>query len=164
MASGSTLLTFLAQDGQPTSSGAATIDTVNSQLVDSFPAGAVSDITFEGVLPRNYSGGGLTVTLWWMAASATANTPQWEVSFERHQAGTSNLASDNYAAAQVANPTAPGTFGIISATAIPFTNGAQMASIAAGESFRMRVRRNGTAGGDTMTGAAQLLAVEIRET
>jgi hypothetical protein len=77
---------------------------------------------------------------------------------------TTNLTSDGFAAVQTANPTAPGTFGIISATTIAFTNGTQINNLVAGESFRMKVRRDGTNGSDTMTGAAQLLAVEIKET
>lgn len=161
MASGNTLAVFTALDAQPPAANYATMDTNNSHLVGSFAAAVSSYLMFEGVLPRNYAGGGLTLTLWWLAASATSGTCQWAAAIERHQDGTTNLTSDDFAAEQSAAPTAPGTAGIVKATTIAFTNGAQMDSLAAGEAFRLKVRRNNT--GDTMTGAAMLLKVEIKE-
>jgi len=47
---------------------------------------------------------------------------------------------------------------------IAFTNGAQMDSLAAGESFRLRIYRDANNGDDDMAGDAQLLRIEIQET
>ncbi len=163
MASGNTMAIFSAMDAQPPATSYATLDTRNSHLVASFAASLSCWTYFEGILPRNYAGGGLTVYLWWMAASATSGTLQLAASIERHQAGTTDLDADDFAAEQTAAPTAPGTSGVLTATTIAFTSGSQMDSLAAGESFRLKVRRDG-AGSDTMTGAMQLFKVEIKET
>jgi hypothetical protein len=157
-----TLIVFLAEDGQPPASGNANLDQVNSHLVVSYPQGVLTGMNFEGVLPRNYGGAGVTVTLWWLAASAVAGAPWFGVQFERHQSGTTNLTADSFGAAQTANPTAPGTFGIVKATPIVFTDGTQMNGVLLGESFRLKVYRDGTNGSDNMLGAAQLLAIEIQ--
>ena len=56
-----------------------------------------------------------------------------------------------------------GTSGIDTYTTLAFTN-SQIAGLLAGEAFRLRIRRNGANAGDTMTGNAQLIRVELKET
>ena len=50
--------------------------------------------------------------------------------------------------------------------AITFTNGAQMDSLAVGEPYRLKVRRDadGTSGTDDVATDAQIIAIEIKET
>jgi hypothetical protein len=167
MASGNSLVVFKPQDNEPVgSSGFATLSTRNGHVVLEFDAASDESAWFSAVLPRHYAGGGVTVRLGWMAASATSGSCRWEVAFERHDDEGTDLDADSFASAQSAGGTAPSTSGAMQYTDIAFTDGAQMDSLAVGESFRLLVRRdaNGTTGTDDMTGDAQLVSVEIRET
>jgi hypothetical protein len=163
MASGDTLCVFTALANQPPSSNFATVDARNGIMVLDFDAGTDESAVFVGVLPRSYSGGGLTVTLHWMASSDTTDTNVcvWNAEIER---STTDLDSDSFAAAQAANGNPNATSGIITSTAITFTAGAQMDSLAVGELFRLRITRDANNGSDTMTGDAELVAVELKET
>jgi hypothetical protein len=164
MASGDTLIVFTPLHGEPSASNYATFDKRNNHLVLDFDPGTDETIYFGGILPRNYGGGGITVTLIWLATSATSGDVVWAVAFERHQDETTDLDSDDFAADQTVTATAPGTNGTPQYSAIAFTNGAQIDSLAVGESFRLRVVRDADNGSDTMTGDAELLRVELRET
>ena len=74
-----------------------------------------------------------------------------------------DIDSDGFAAVQsVDNTTVPATSGNVDVVSIAFTDGAQMDSVAVGESFRLKVTRD--AASDTATGDAELVKVEIRET
>jgi len=164
MASGQTLLIFNAQSGVPPGSSAPQLDTRNNHTVWDFDAAANEILDFETLLPRNYAGGGLTVTLVWSATAATTGVTRWLASFERHQADTTDIDTDSFATAQAVNATAPGTNGTRSYDVIAFTDGAQIDSLAVGESFRLRIERDATNAADTMVGDAELARVEIRET
>lgn len=163
MASGNSLNQWGPQDGLPPASNYATLDSRNNHLVADYDAGTNETLYFEGFLPRNYSGGGLTVTLVWVASSSTSGNVVWDVAFERHQDGVTDIASDSFASAQSVTSAAPGTSGIVKYADIAFTNGAQIDDLAAGEHFRISVTRNAASGSDTMTGDADLLGVAIRE-
>lgn len=166
MASGNTLLVLTPLANQPPASAYATLDTRNGHVVLDFDAAADESALFGAVLPRNYAGGGITVSIYWMATTATSGTCRWEVMFERHLAGTTDLDADDFAASQSAGGTANATSGIITVTTITFTDGSQMDSLAVGESFRLRLRRDadGTTGTDDMTGDAEALRIELKET
>lgn len=164
MASGNTLLAFYPADNEPTASAFATPDVRNGHPVLDFDAGTDEDAVFTGVLPRNYGGGGLTVYLHWSASSATSGDVVWNASFERIGEGSQDIDADGFASAQAATATAPGTSGNVDIQAITFTDGAQIDSIAVGESFRLKITRDANNGSDTMTGDAELVAVEIKET
>jgi hypothetical protein len=64
------------------------------------------------------------------------------------------------------NDTAPGTQGHVTYyTGITFTDGADMDSVAAGDLFILRVRRESSdTGNDTMSNDAHLWVVEVKET
>ena len=106
---------------------------------------------------------GVTVTLVWMATTATSGNVVWSVAIERDDTAT-DLDTDSFATANTATAAAPATSGAPAYTTIAFTNGAQMDSLAVGEAFRLKVQRTGSSGSDTATGDAELLAVEIKET
>lgn len=164
MASGDTLAVFSPLNNEPPSTLYAWGNVRNSHPVLEFDAAADWFAIFSGLMPRHYSGNGLTVTLMWMAASATTNNCVWNAAFERMDDETTDLDADSFAAVQAATGAAPGTSGMVQYTAITFTNGAQMDSVAAGEAFRLRVSRDADNGSDNMTANAQLLMVEIKET
>jgi hypothetical protein len=161
MASGDTLLVFSPLANEPPAANYATIDTRNSIAVLDFDAGTDESAVFGAILPRHYGGGGLSVILHWMATSATTGNVKWNAAIERMN---TDLDSDSFAADQTATTTTTGTAGIVTTTTITFTNGAQMDSLATGEPFRLRVTRDANDAGDTMTGDAELLRVEVRET
>lgn len=163
MASGDTLITFSALANQPPASTYATLDTRNSHAVLDFDAAADEVAIFGDVLPRHYAGGGITATLGWMATSATSGNVVWSVAFERRDTGT-DLDTDSFATANTATAATSATSGALVYTTIAFTAGAQMDSLAVGEAFRLKVSRTGSSGSDTMTGDAELVSVELKET
>lgn len=164
MASGSTLVVFKPQHNIPPTSNYATLDTRNQHLVLEFDKDTAESAVFESVLPRIYAGNGLTVTIAWMADGATANDVVWGASIERHQDDADDLDSDSFAGEQTATGTTASADGEVQYTSITFTDGAQIDSLAVGESFRLKIRRVATDGADTLAVDAQLLAVEIKET
>ena len=164
MASGNTLRTISPLANEPPSSAFATLDTRNGHPVLDFDASSDESAIFTCVLPRSYAGGGLTVYLHWAATSATSGDVVWNAAFERIGEGSQDIDSDGFASAQAATATASGTSGNIDIQAITFTDGAQMDSVAVGESFRLKITRDADNGSDTMTGDAELVAVEIKET
>lgn len=163
MASGNTLCTFFTADNEPPTSNYATLDTRNGHLVLDFDTTTQETAIFTGVMPRAYAGGGVTVYVHAMLSSATTGTLGWDVSFERMSDATTDLDSDSFATAQtITAATAPGTSGVVLVLNVAITDGANMDSVAAGESFRLRIRRD--VANDTASGDAELLCVEVKET
>jgi hypothetical protein len=153
-----TLATFTAEDNYPPATNYATLDTRNSVLVLDFDAAIEESATFIGVIPENASlTNGLTVRLWWMGDTATSGNVRWGVQFE--DTGT-DLNADSYDTNAQVTSAASGTSGIESVASITITT---IDSLAAGDRFRLRVYRVAAdATNDTMTGDAQLVAVEVR--
>lgn len=163
MASGDTLAVFTPHANQPPSSNFATFDTRNNHLVLDFDDTTNEDAIFAGVMPQHYGNGGVTVRIFYAMTSATSGDIDWDAAFERHLDGTTTIGSDDFAAANsVDNTTVPGTAGIIDVASITFTDGADMDSVTAGDSFRLKITRDAVS--DTSTGDAELLRVEIQET
>lgn len=163
MASGNTLVVFGPNDNEPPTASYATLDTRNVHPVLDFDAAADESAVFTGVLPRHYAGGGITIKLIWAASSATTGDVVWNTAIERLDTGT-DMDADSFATANAATATTSGTSGANTYTDVAHTSGAQMDSLAAGEAFRLKVTRNADDAADTMTGDAELVAVEIRET
>ena len=164
MASGDTLVVFTPLHNQPPSTAAATIDLRNQHPVLDFDAATDEDAIFGSVLPRNYSGGGLTITLIWMASTAITGAVVWNTAIERHQDDVDDLDADSFAAASAVTATTASASGESAYDTTTHTSGAQMDSLAAGESFRLKVTRDANNVADDMAGDAELLRVEIRET
>lgn len=163
MASGDTLCVFKAGDNEPPSSNYASIDTRNGHLVLDFDTTTQETAIFSGLMPRHYAGGGVTVYVHAMLSSATTGTLGWDVSFERMSDATTDLDADSFATAQtITAATVPGTSGVVLVLNVAISNGANMDSVAAGESFRLRIRRD--VSNDTASGDAELLMVEVKET
>lgn len=113
---------------------------------------------------RGYSGGGLTFTLVWSAASATSGTCVFGAAIRRFADDAEDVdAAHTYDYNDHAGATAPSLSGEVSYDTITFTHGADMDSWADGEMAIVRVRRN-TGAPDDMAGDAELWLLEGRET
>lgn len=161
MASGDTLLIWNALGNEPPATGYATINVRNGHPVLEFDAATTEGGAFSGILPRTYQGGGLTVYLHWMGAAATSGNVVWGTAIERMN---TDLDSDSFATQQTATGAANATSGIETVTSIAHSSGANMDGAAAGDAIRLQVQRLGGDAGDTMTGDAQLLLIEVKET
>lgn len=136
---------------------------------DVSPAGTLTRraIPWQRVMPEAYSGDDLTLTIYCAldAAPAAGTDVVWEAAFQRLNAGA-NLNDDTtwgaFKAAAAVDVATPGV-GIVVAATIPFTQ-AEAAAIAAGDPFRIAIRRNGfDAGSDTLDGNVNLLRWELTE-
>jgi hypothetical protein len=162
MASGDTLLIFTPLHNEPPSANYATLDLRNYHPVLDFDGGTNESAIFSGVMPRHYSGGGLTVNIHW-ASDGTGGDVDWDVDLERIGDSQQDIDSDGFVGANSTDGTSePATAGNVEITAVTFTDGADMDSIAVGEGFRMKVTRD--AASDTGTNDVQLVFVEIKET
>lgn len=164
MASGNSLVTLLPLANEAPASTFATFDLRNGHPVLDFDAGTDESAVWTSVLPRHYGGGGLTVTIYWSATSATTGNVIWNVQIERIDDEGLDIDADSFASAQAVTAAAPGTTGMVQYSTLTFTSGAQMDSLAAGELFRLKLTRDADNGSDTMTSDAEAIAIEIRET
>ena len=164
MASGNTLAVFTALDAEFPASNYATLDTRNNHAVLDFDATTGETAYFTGIMPRHYAGTtGVTVYLHYAATSATSGTIGWLVAFERMGDGGTDIDADSFAADQtVTAETVDGTSGIMDVANVAITNGANMDSVVAGDTFRLRITRDVAT--DTATGDAELISIEIKET
>lgn len=153
-----TISVFTASDNQPPASNFATLDTRNSILVLEFDATTEESAYFTGVIDEGrLLTNGITVRIWWMADTATTGNVRWGVQFEK--TGT-DLDSDSFDTNAQVTSAANGTSGIESIASIAITS---IDSLSAGDRYRLRVYRVAAdATNDTMTGDAQLVAVEVR--
>jgi hypothetical protein len=165
VATGETLCALVPAQAVPFVAAPATRRDRNGHSVVRFADAAVKRAVFEDLLPRHYSGLGITVTIVWAAVSDTnvANRVRWRVAFERLAAGGHDLDADDFATAKTVDGAPAATAGITTYTGLAFTN-AEIDGLLAGESFRLYLERVGTDGADTLTGEADLLGIELRET
>jgi len=164
MASGDTLCVFTPHSNQPPATVYATFTTRNTHLLLAFDDTTNEYAYFPGVLPRNYAGGGVTVTVIWLAATATDGSALWTMAWERHEDDVTDLDADSFAADHAVLAHCASASGEPSYDAIAFDDGADMDSLAVGESFRLRIFRHADDGTDDMVGDAQLGRIEVRET
>lgn len=159
-------LTLLPADNEPPATAFATFDTRNSRSVLDFDGATDEEAVFTEVLPDGYAGGGLTVDTFWAFTSATSGSLRVQVAIERNDVSSLDIDADSFAAFQSAGGTAPATSGMVIKVPVVFTNGAQMDSVAAGELFRLKVRRDadGTSGTDDIVTDAEFLGAVVKET
>ena len=164
MASGNTLLTFHPYNNEPPTANYATLDTRNLHPILDFDKDTDESAVFSAVMPRHYDGSGITAYIHWSADGVTVNEVVWDIAFERIGDGQLDIDGDSFAAVQSVTDTAPGTDGFVTIANIPFTDGAQMDSVAVGELFRIKITRDADTGDDDLDADAQLHAIELKET
>jgi len=172
MASGDTLFILSAQDWNPPGADAATVD---KRSGGSTPSEEATVLDYDAsaieygdwlnlVMPEHYGGGGITSTFIWMASSATSGVTRWGAALRRIADDAEDTdASHSYDFNDV-DATAASASGELDYTDLTHTDGADMDSVAAGDAFHYRVRRNATHANDTMSGDAELVAIHIKET
>lgn len=162
MASGDTLLEFFPLSKEPLASNFALIGFRNYHPHLAFDAATDWSAVWSAIMPQHYDGGGVTVYIHYAMASAEANTIDWDAAFERIGDQQLDIDGDSFAAVQsVDNTTVPGTTGLVDIVSIAFASGAEMDSVAKGESFRLKITRDAVS--DDAAGNAELYKVEIRE-
>jgi len=152
-----TYAVFTAEHNQPTATAFATLDTRNSIAVLDFDDATDESAVFVSIIPEAASlGSGLKIRLHWMATTATSGNVVWDVSLERM---TTDLDSDSFDTIASGTAAANGTSGILTVAEITLTT---IDSVTAGDGYRLKVTRDANNASDTMTGDAELVAVEIR--
>lgn len=164
MASGDTLVVFHPYNNEPPSANYATLDIRNQHPCLDFNDTTNESAVFSSIMPQHYAGTtGVTVYIHYAMSSAEADTIDWDAAFELIGDQDLDIDGDSFADANSAdNTTVPGTSGLVDIVSIAFTDGADMDSVEAGDSFRLKVTRDATS--DDATGDAELVKVEIRET
>ena len=154
-----TLAVFTPLDNQPPASNFATLDTRNSVATLDFDAATDESAIFVGVIPQAATlTSGIKVIISWAATSATSGDCVWGVQFEKTTG--QDIDSDSFDTATTGTTTTSGTSGVVNTTSITCTT---IDSLAAGDCFRIKIYRDADAGGDTMTGDAELVAVELQQ-
>ena len=171
MGSSDTLIVFTPLHNEPPDSNAATLDLRNQRPCLDFDGDRDEEAVFSGIMHDHYSNAtGITIHLWTgSSGDQTGGVIAWELLFERIIEDTTDLDADSFAVSVAGNrfeQTAPGGASQAAHDSKAIAKGSAMDSVVAGDHFRLKVRRdaNGTNQTDSMTGDAELLIVEIRET
>jgi len=140
-----------------------------STPAESFPVWDFDDTTqehldFHCVLSPTYGGGGLTIRIYWSATSATTNNCVWNAAIRRINDDAEDIDTSQTYDYNAVTATTANVSGEVAYDEITFTSGADMDSLAAGEQFVLRIRRDASNASDNMTGDAELHAITIRET
>ena len=158
LANGRSMQIFTPLDNQPPASNFATLDTRNSIAILDFDDTTAESAVFVGVVPQSATlTSGISVRIQWMATSATSGNCRWSAAFEYMN---TDLDTDSFDTATAANSAANGTSGIPSTLTLTCTT---IDSLVAGAFFRVKITREAADGGDTMTGDAELIAVELQQ-
>lgn len=158
-----TYAVFTPLDAQPPATNFATLDTRQDIAVLEFDGGATDEsTTFVGIMPEGASlGSGLKVRIHWMADTAnTSSNVRWGVQFQRLTDDVDAAAYDTAVEGNSAAPTGTGADGTPAVLELTVTT---IDGITAGDAYRLKVYREASdTSNDTMTGDAQLIAVEVR--
>ena len=152
-----TFARFTPLDNQPPATDFATLDTVNSIATLDFDAAANESAIFVSFIPEATTlPSGIRVDLRWTATSATGGNAIWGVQFEKT---SGSILTDGFDAETFATGSTAANSGSVNVTTITATT---IDSLVADDLFRVKIFRSGAAAADTMTGDAELLAVEVR--
>jgi hypothetical protein len=152
-----TYATLTPRENQPPATAFATLDTRNSIAILDFDDTTNENAIFLDIIPQfAILGSGLNIRLIWTAATATSGDCVWQVALERM---TTDIDTDSFDTAASATVTTNATSGVPNYTSITLTT---IDSVTSGDGFRLKVTRDAVNASDTMTGDAELIAVEIR--
>jgi hypothetical protein len=164
MATDEALLGFTAKHAVFPASNAATFDERNDHLLLDFAPSSDEEAHFTGWLPDNYGASGIDVIIKWAATTATSGNVKHETSFERVQAGVTDLDTASFATAKTSTVATDSTSGVTTHTTIAHSNGSEIDGLLKNEYFRLKYRRLGSDAADTMAGDMELQGIYLRET
>ena len=152
------LVRFTApKDNQPPATNFATLDTRNSIAVLDFDDTTDESAIFVSVCPEGANlTSGLLIILIWTATTATSGACVWDASLERM---ITDIDTDSFDTAASVTATTNATSGVPNYSTITLTT---IDSLTTGNGFRLKINRDANNGSDTMTGDAELIAVEVR--
>lgn len=104
---------------------------------------------------EGYAGGGLTISWDWSATSATTGDVRWGAAIRRIADDAEDMDAAHTFDYNEATDTTASATGERSRVSITFTDGADMDSLADGESFVLRIRREPGDAADGMAGDAE---------
>lgn len=162
MASGNTLFVFDPLAARPPVSDYAQVDVRNGSVVLDFDDASDESVDFFAVVPAHYAGGGFEIVVTWAATVATSCDVRWSAALECIDAGSHDLDAEDFGTATTAADTTQSTSGQVTKTTLTVAH-VDAGSPAASDALRLRLSRDADHASDTMTGDAELLAVEIRE-
>lgn len=118
------------------------------------------DAIFFKFFPSTYGSGNLTLLIeWYSATGQVTGDVVWSAQIACITPGDAqSVETKAFAAAQTATTTVNGTARGMTQTSITISN---LDSIAAGDLVWIKVQRTGSAGGDTMTGDANLMFATV---
>jgi hypothetical protein len=163
-----TLARWTALGNNPPATNFATLDTRNSLPVLDFDDGADAATVdeaaiFLSVVPEAANlASGVNAYVTWSATTANSGNVVWELSIARLNANNQDL--DTYAfdsATLSANSVTNATVGVLTTTTITIA-AADTDAIAAGDPFALKLVRKETNAGDSLSGDAEMLALELR--
>lgn len=165
MASGDLLAAWIAGANDYPASGRAQLSRdVDYGYFLVYPDDADAGAIFQGILGPSYAGGGLTVEFVYLMSEANTSDAAVLGAAIQSLADGADVSGTVSWAENTATVTVPDDAEEIDVKSVTFTDGADMASIAAGDPFRIRIRRLGANVADTAAGELRLLAVRVKET
>jgi len=160
MASGDTLLVFTATDARPPAANPATLDLLNEHPVLDYDAGTTNEgAFFEGIMPQAYADTtGVTLHYVYTMSSATTGVDIiMQASWDRLELAADASADTFTTPIATAIDDVPATAGLVGIVSKAFAKGAtEMASVVAGDYFRLFVERNSNSASDDATGDLEL--------
>jgi hypothetical protein len=145
------------KDNQPPATNFATLDTRNSIAVLDFDDATDESAIFVSVCPEGANlASGLSIRLIWTATTATSGAVVWDASLERM---TTDIDTGSFDTAASVTTTTNATSGVPNYSTITLTT---IDSLEVGDGFRLKINRDANNANDTMTGDAELIAVEVR--
>lgn len=133
----------------------------NKHTLLAFPDNDSASLFFPGIMGKDWGDFLITITLFWSAPSIVDDVV-WFVSWERDSAipiaPLANLDVTSFAAEKSVTSVAPPVTGQIREASIVFTK-PEADDLNPGDPYRLRIRRDGGQGADTLAGDAQLFRV-----
>jgi hypothetical protein len=163
MAQSDTLVVLPALAAELPSSNYATFDTRADVPILVFAKSGTPTAEFGFLLPQANGAAQtppLKLVIAWMATSATSGTVKWQASFKSFTDDADDLDVKSFATAKSVTATTADAAGEVKYSEIAFSN-VEADGLARGEYARLRLVRDQA--NDTMTGSAEVLALEIRE-
>lgn len=128
-----------------------------------FDASLKETIIGSQIMGNKPAGTGVNVNIVY-STTVAVNAVKWDAAFELvAEDDALGAGGSAFAAAQTVTKTVPGTANTKDTAIITFTSGAQMDSVEKWDQFRLKIDRDGPAGGDTLTVDAKLYCVIITE-